>query len=97
MENGDQPATKQDLVELRSELKGDMAAMREALVEAMHDTETRLLTAFYGWAQGTQKHLWDLDRAEISLRERLGGVDKRLMDLELRPPGGPSQADPPSA
>ncbi len=85
MENGEQPATKADLAELR-----------EAMIEAIHDSETRLLTAFYSWAQGTQRHLWDLDRAEVSLRERLAGVDKRLLELELRPPGTPPQASTPA-
>src|SRR6266478_2501209 len=94
LENGDLPATKKDIAELRTEI----ADLREVFAETIHDAETRLLTAFYNWAQGTQRHLWDLDRAEVSLRERLAGVDKRLMDLELgRNPNPPQQPNPPSA
>jgi hypothetical protein len=130
MDNGNQPATKADLAELRSELKGDitglrselkgdmaelrselkgdmaelrselktdMVELREALLEAITDAETRLLKAFFNWAQGTQQHLWDLDRAEISLRERMAGLDKRFMEMTLRPPNMPPEASPPSA
>ena len=65
MNNGQSPATKQDLVELQAEL---LAAIREAnsqlkvelkeeLLEAMHDIETHLLKGFYGYTESTQKHL----------------------------------------
>ena len=47
MENGNQPATKHDLETLRSELKQDMAQMREELRSGtkkdLHDMETKLL------------------------------------------------------
>lgn len=46
MDNGHEPATKADLQSLKDEL-----------VEAMHDTETRLLKAFYDFAESNQKRL----------------------------------------
>jgi hypothetical protein len=49
--NGDY-ATKSDLKELRDEL-----------IEAIHDAETNLLKAFYGFAEATQKRMDNLESA----------------------------------
>lgn len=46
MGNGHEPATKADLQSLKDEV-----------LEAMHDTETRLLKAFYDFAESSQKRL----------------------------------------
>ena len=48
MDNGHQPATKADLQSLKDEL-----------LEAMHNTETRLLKPFYAFAESNQKRLRD--------------------------------------
>jgi hypothetical protein len=52
--NGDSPATKHDLEELRSQVKQDLEQLRsdvnhvhDDLVERISDSETRLLQAFY--------------------------------------------------
>ncbi len=49
MDNGNQPATKQDLADLEQRLT-------ERFQEAVHDAETRLLKAFYSYAEAAQKH-----------------------------------------
>ena len=48
MKNGNQAATKQDLAELEQRLT-------ERFQEAIHDSETRLLKAFYGYTEAAQK------------------------------------------
>ncbi len=73
MDNGRQPATKKDLLELE-----------ERLTESLHDTETKLLRAFYSFAEATQKHFTDLDRSDSSLRERLGTCETRITEIEKR-------------
>jgi hypothetical protein len=45
MENGNQPATKHDLAEVRTEMK----AMEDRLIEAFRDSQTELLKAFYSF------------------------------------------------
>ena len=52
MGNGDQPATRADLEKLRAELV-------EQLLEAIHDSETRLLKAFYGFTETVQTRFKD--------------------------------------
>ncbi len=58
MENGNKPATKKDLAELEERLRGDMSSLEERLAERLseniHDAETRLLNAFYGFAESNR-------------------------------------------
>lgn len=86
--NGDNPATKKDLVKLKEELleamqQGD-ARLKDELVEVIRGVETHLLSAFYGYTQSTQKHFTDLDQSSASLRERLGSLESRIVELERR-------------
>lgn len=90
MENNNH-ATKADLKALREELKADNAVLRDEmrgfrdeLVELIHDTETKLLKAFYGFAESTQQRLSEGERATGSLNERLATLDRRITDLEKR-------------
>ena len=55
-DNGSKPATRNDL-----------AKLKEELLEAIHDSETRLLKAFYAYAESAQKHFVDLDQSAFSL------------------------------
>ena len=84
MNNGSAPATKQDLTDLKTELLAADARLKEELLEAMHDIETHLLKAFYGYTESTQRHLKELDRAHISVHERLGTLEDRIQELERR-------------
>ncbi len=118
MNNGQKPATKQDLDNLKkavaedlSDLKKDFAQdlarleekllaaihdaetrLKEELLEAIHDRETRLLKAFYTYAEAAQKHFADLDHSDASLRDRLGSLEDRIVEIEKRlnfPPAAP--------
>ena len=86
-------ATKADLKVLRDELKGDMTVLRDELTVAIHasertlrdeltevmrDIETKLLKAFYGFAESTQQRLAQHD----GFNERLAIIERRLTDLE---------------
>ncbi len=84
MDNGRQPATKQDLLELEDRVNQRMSALEGRFVEALHGTETKLLRAFYSFAEATQKHFNDLDRSDSSLRERLGACENRITEIEKR-------------
>jgi hypothetical protein len=45
------PATKGDIEDLRSELKQEMGAMEERLIETIRDSQTEMLKAFYGFME----------------------------------------------
>lgn len=51
-----------------------------ALGAALRDMETKLLRAFYMFAEATQKRLADL----AFIRERLTGFEARLTEVERR-------------
>jgi hypothetical protein len=91
MNDGDQPATKKDLNDLRSELhgdmdqlrtesRGDMDRLREELVEKMRDMQTEVLRAFHGWAGPIEIRL----RALPNMEERLVLLEEQVSAIERR-------------
>ena len=56
--DNDAPATKQDIEQLREQLRGEMAEIRthitETLTEFTRDIETKLLSAFHAYGRGTK-------------------------------------------
>jgi hypothetical protein len=69
MNNGNQPATKADIQELRDQIR---------------DSETKLLTAFYDFAQANQRRLSELEGSDGSLIRRVGSIEGRLLEVEKR-------------
>jgi hypothetical protein len=74
------PATKGDLLDLRQE----MLHMREELVEAIHDSQTELLRAFYGFTQTVQARFTEQDQTEAALKRRIGTLESRILEIERR-------------
>lgn len=88
------PATKQDLNELRNELRSDMDQrfgqvdqrfdqLRNDLIEQMRDMQTEVLRAFHAWARPLEIRL----RALPQIEERLGLLEERVGALERGPRG----------
>ena len=82
---------KGDMAALRDELKADIAALdgnmksiRDELAELIHDMETKLLTAFYGFAEATQKRVSLLENTTGGLTNLIATLDRRITDLEKR-------------
>jgi len=80
MENGNQPATKQDLAEVRIEMK----AMEDRLIEAFRDSQTELLKAFYSFTESNRQRVSQLEGNQSSLITRVGNLEDRMTDLQLR-------------
>jgi hypothetical protein len=80
MENGNQPATKQDLAEIRIEMK----AMEDRLIEAFRDSQTELLKAFYSFTESNRQRVSQLEGNQAALITRVGTLEDRLTDLERR-------------
>ena len=80
MDNGLEPATKQDIEQLRAEMNH---GYRE-LAERLDDGITRMLNAFYGVAETHGKRLAELDGNEAAIRSRLSTVENRLLAIEKR-------------
>jgi predicted nucleic acid-binding Zn-ribbon protein len=84
-------AVKQDIGQLRSEVKQDIEQLRSEvnhgyndLVERMADAETRLLKAFYDFAQSNHQRVTLLEGNEAGIRSRLATLEDRLLQVEKR-------------
>jgi hypothetical protein len=52
--------------------------------QALHDTEARILQAFYGFAESTNKRLDQTDWNLAMSTDRLGTIESRLLEVEKR-------------
>lgn len=87
MENGNQPATKQDIAEVRTELKAmddRMKAMEDRLIEAFRDSQTELLKAYYNFTESNRQRVSQVEGNQASLITRIGNLEDRMTDLQLR-------------
>jgi hypothetical protein len=86
------PATKGDLYDLRSEFKTGLNNLRDELLEAIHDSQTALLKAFYGFTEAVQNRFKDKDEAEAALKRRMNTLESRVLEIEKRLNMPPSAA-----
>jgi len=77
-------ASKQDLAALRVEFKSDLAEtehrITDKLTEAIRDSQTEVLRAFYDWARPIGVRLSRVDE----VASRLSWIEERLTALERR-------------
>jgi hypothetical protein len=78
------PATKGDLLDLRSEFKSDLQSLRDELIEVIRDSQTETLRTFYGFTQTIQTRFQDQDLTEASLKRRMTVIEERLLAVEKR-------------
>ena len=102
MENGNEPATKADLQALKADLEnlgvridGRFHGFEHRVEELIKESETRLLRAFYDFAESNQKRLTEAERGGAGLTERLGIVERRVTEIEKRLHLPPSSNDAP--
>ena len=74
--NGDY-ATKTDLNALEQRIT-------EAFQEAIHDAETKLLKAFYEYAESNRLRLVTIETEGTNLAKRLAIVEDKLLHIEKR-------------
>lgn len=67
MDDPNAPATKQDIADL---------------MEALRGVETKLLSAFYGYAKTNDKRVLEAEGNEAALRSRMATLETRVLDLE---------------
>jgi DNA anti-recombination protein RmuC len=62
-------------------MEGRIAKRFDQIDERIHDTETKLLKAFYDWARPVDSRI---GKTLPALDERLGWVEQRLAELERK-------------
>lgn len=82
---------KADLGQARAEarenveqLRAEMSHGYNDIVERIHDAQTELLKAFYGYAQGNNKRVAELEGNEGAFRSRLATLEDRILEVERR-------------
>ena len=82
---------KEDGQTLRSELKHDVQILRselnhvyDNLVERIADSETRLLQAFYAYAESNNKRMIQNEGNTAAFLNRIGALENRVLDIEKR-------------
>jgi uncharacterized protein involved in exopolysaccharide biosynthesis len=71
---------KQNAEQLRAEVNHGY----NDIVERIHDSQTELLKAFYGYAQGNNKRVAELEGNEGAFRSRLATIEDRILEVERR-------------
>lgn len=74
------PATRGDLADVRA----DMKAMEDRLVETFRDAQTELLKAFYSFAESNRQRFAQLEGNQAALITRIGVLEDRMMELERK-------------
>jgi hypothetical protein len=77
-------ATKEYVDAQMATMKEYVDARFDEVTEKLRDVETHLLTEFHRYAQGQQVRLFELERSDKALIERLALIEQRLLELEMR-------------
>ena len=80
-DNLNAPATKGDLKEFGEALRNEF---RNDLHNAIHESETRLLSAFYSFARTSATRIEAVEDSDTATRRRLGTLEVRLLEVERR-------------
>jgi hypothetical protein len=88
----DRPVTRRDLNELKQELKQEfrqeleqgLRHFADSMTGMMRDTETKLLTAFHGYAKGTGARIQRTEISEAANAARIEALENRVLELETR-------------
>jgi predicted nucleic acid-binding Zn-ribbon protein len=71
-----------DLDQRITDLDQRITDVEQRLNERIHDTETKLLSAFHGWARPQEIRMRNLSTMVSGFEERLGLVEERISRLE---------------
>src|SRR5580658_8938041 len=80
-----------DVATLRTDLEAKLDQISaeanhryDDIVERIADSQTELLKAFYGYAQGNNKRVAELEGNEGAFRSRLATLEDRILEVERR-------------
>jgi hypothetical protein len=78
------PATKGDLQDLEARVTARVQEFEGRLLEAIHDSETQFLRAFYAVIESNQKRFSEIEAEGAALKGRLANLEDRILTLEKR-------------
>ena len=80
----DRPVTRRDLDELRPEFRQELQHFADSINGVIRDTETKLRTAFHGYAKGTAARIQRTEISEAAHAARIEASESRVLELETR-------------
>jgi len=63
---------------------GDLDDRTDQIIEAIRDSQTEVLKAFFGFTQTIQDRFREQDLTETSLKRRLTTLETRLLEVEKK-------------
>ena len=84
MDDLNAPATKGDLRGAVDQLRAEMNHQYNDLVERIADSETKLLQAFYSFAESNQQLIALVEGNTTAVIARLATLETRLLEVEKR-------------
>ena len=88
-----QPATKQDVAELRAEIGAAEQRTVERLVETMRDMQSEILRGLEAFARGNfaRLHMFEtrtssVEQQIVATNDRITALEERVLSLEVRRP-----------
>jgi 4-hydroxyphenylpyruvate dioxygenase-like putative hemolysin len=70
--------------ELGEQLRSEFQHGFDHLAEAIHESETRLLKAFYTFAESNQQRLTQVEGNATAVNARLATLESRITEVEKR-------------
>lgn len=62
--------------------------MEARLIEAIRDTETRLLSEFWKWGRSSDQRVRRIEQSDATTVERLAAIEERVFTLKRKAAGG---------
>jgi hypothetical protein len=64
--------------------KGDLADLKDELIESIRDIQTETLKAFYGFTQTIRDRFKESDDSEAAIKRRMTTLESRILEVEKR-------------
>ena len=84
--DNEKPATRAELVAVRDDLRSEIRAQKDELLDAMRQIETNLLTEFHRHAKGQNARVHNVEISDSDMKLRLSVLEDRVLALETRIP-----------
>jgi len=66
------------------ELKALLQAMEARITEQIRDSQTEVIRVMMSFQENNALRLTDCERSDGALRERLGAMDRRMVEIERK-------------
>lgn len=84
--DNEKPVTKAELDSAVGDLRGEIRAQKDELLDSMRQIETNLLTEFHRYAKGQNARVHKSEISEHDMKLRLSVLEDRVLALETRIP-----------